>query len=180
MKLNLGCNKHALEGYVNVDVVPHRGVGVIADAHHLPFSRVDAVYAGHLIEHLAYPIDFLLECWRALEPGGELSVVIPDVTRMTAHVVGALFGFWLDDSGEPAPRNVECLHKSWWSLGTLIAITEACGFEFVDSIDRWDDPRLVVGADGQSGANFVKVGQDPTIGKAAGIYHTIEAHSEVV
>lgn len=174
MNINLGCNKHPLGEYVNVDVVLHPGVGVIADVYRLPFAQVSAIYAGHLIEHLAYPIDFLLECWRVLEPGGALSLVIPDVTRMTAHIDGILFGFWLNDDGEPDPDNVECLHRSWWSLETLIGVAEACGFELVDVIDRWNDPRLVAGADWQSGANFVKVKQDPMIGKAAGIYRAID------
>ena len=91
MKLNVGCG--GLPGpkpWINVD----RSTGtrsfpchpdVVADLRTLPFKddAADAVYAGHVLEHIEYDevCDALAELRRVLRPGGELAVVGPDMDR---------------------------------------------------------------------------------------------------
>jgi len=49
----------------------------------IPFETgsVDAVYHSHLLEHLDREVAprFLEECWRVLQPGGVLRIVVPDL-----------------------------------------------------------------------------------------------------
>lgn len=95
--LNLGCGQHVVQGWINID--SHRvcecepcmasGPEIICDIRSLPFGdgEVDAVYAGHVLEHL--PLDevpaLLQEIRRVLRPGGKLGIVGPDFDRATAE-----------------------------------------------------------------------------------------------
>lgn len=91
MIINVGCGGHPFDRpWINID----RAYGtrsfpchpeVLADARDLPFKdgTVDAIYAGHVLEHIEYD-----ECPKALEefrrvlrPGGKLAVVGPDMDR---------------------------------------------------------------------------------------------------
>jgi 2-polyprenyl-3-methyl-5-hydroxy-6-metoxy-1,4-benzoquinol methylase len=44
----------------------------------LPSDSFDAIYMGHVIEHLYDPRSLLIECHRILKPGGELVIVTPN------------------------------------------------------------------------------------------------------
>lgn len=177
IKLNLGSNRHRLEGYENIDILAYEGVDLVADVFHLPHEdgSVEEIYAGHLLEHLANPIDFFLECWRVLRPDGLLSVVIPDVTainRQPEMAVGILFGFQLkDDRPDRAERHD--LHRSWWSRDLLLAMAEQCGFLFLKDIDPRGDPRLVARVYWQTGIDFRKGRRDPLIPHAASLYRRV-------
>lgn len=178
MKLNLGSNKHRLEGYINVDILVYPGVDLIADVYHLPYrdGSADEIYAGHLLEHLANPVDFFLECWRVLRPVGKLTVVIPDMAAIAPYpemAVGILFGFWLNDN-KPDPAVRPSLHRSWWNLDTLSEMAKCCGFKWHMDIDPWKDRRLVTGANWQCGAEFIRVAMNPIIPYAAQLYHQID------
>lgn len=91
MFLNLGCGGHAFpEPWVNID----RSLGtrsfpchpdVLAHIADLPFGdeSADAVYAGHVLEHLEYDEcpAVAAEIRRVLKPGGRFAVVGPDMDR---------------------------------------------------------------------------------------------------
>lgn len=53
---------------------------VAADAYHLPFEAqsFDVVFAGDLLEHLAFPQRVLSECWRILRSRGHLLLATPN------------------------------------------------------------------------------------------------------
>jgi len=178
MKLNVGSNEHSIEGYLNVDIVPRRNVDIVADACNIPLDdgTVDEIYAGHLLEHLPRPIDFFLECHRLLKDRGTLTIVIPDICHTVQDrniVIGVLFGFWLDEDGNPAPDNPEGMHRTFWSLETLRRVAYHCGFRYSGMIDPYDDPRLTAGADWQVGAEFIKDELNPDIVYANIIYKSI-------
>lgn len=85
MKLNLGCQIHYFDGWVNQDVVgddANMKVDLVCDAVKLPYedASVDFIYAGHLVEHF-YPDTLpaaIAEWKRVLKPGGKLVIVTPD------------------------------------------------------------------------------------------------------
>jgi len=76
MKLNLGCGKKRLDGYVNMDV---RGGEVMADAIALPFRDkvFDVVLASHVLEHIIRLENAMQEIHRVLKDGGELNAIVP-------------------------------------------------------------------------------------------------------
>lgn len=85
MKLNLGCQIHAFEGWVNQDIVgddPNIKADIVCDAAELPLedNSVDFIYSGHLVEHY-YPDTLeaaISEWYRVLKPGGKLVILTPD------------------------------------------------------------------------------------------------------
>lgn len=81
LRLHLGCGDDLRAGWVNADLAD--GVDVCIDVRRpLPFADGAAtiVHSEHLVEHLeeADAVRLFRECHRVLEPGGELSVCVPD------------------------------------------------------------------------------------------------------
>ena len=78
MKLNLGCGQLALDGWTGVDIIPGPTVDVVHDLDSFPWPWGDesatAILAHDIYEHVNDPLGFMAECWRVLQPGGELSI----------------------------------------------------------------------------------------------------------
>lgn len=92
MHLNVGCGNHRVDGWVNLDVWAGPGVypDMLGTATALPFRdwSVDAVYCGHVLEHLGPGVELdraLCEIRRVLHPDGRLCVVGPDCDRVLAN-----------------------------------------------------------------------------------------------
>ena len=91
MILNIGCGGHPFPApWVNIDrSLGSRGFpchhDIIADMRDLPFNdgEVDAVYAGHVLEHIEYDEcpAAVAEIRRVLKPGGRFALVGPDMDR---------------------------------------------------------------------------------------------------
>lgn len=85
MKINLGCQIHAFEGWINQDIVSDDDnikADWKCDANDLPTENetADFIYAGHLIEHF-YPdtaYQYIAEWFRVLKKGGKIVIVTPD------------------------------------------------------------------------------------------------------
>lgn len=94
-KLNLGCGKRFLEGWINVDFTS-TGTGVIATnlRKGIPFPNgsFDFVYHSHVLEHFEKnaAADFLKECFRVLRPSGVLRVVVPDLEVIASNYLVTL------------------------------------------------------------------------------------------
>lgn len=58
----------------------------------LPFNQdsISLVYSSHFIEHIprAKVVPFLSECFRILEPGGTIRLVLPDLEQMCSEYLG--------------------------------------------------------------------------------------------
>lgn len=80
-RLNLGCGKRLLPGYVNIDFNPFEGV-IVMDVRNLqyPDDSVDEILAEFILEHIPYfeVPETLWEWWRVLCPGGILKLMVPD------------------------------------------------------------------------------------------------------
>lgn len=110
LSIQLGCGPRKKQGWVNLDL--KREADIRLDLRRsLPFSDGSAsfVYSEHFLEHLDYPVrvGFLLdECRRILEPGGKISLVVPDIeVVLRAYVLG----------GSPEYYNAQKRwHPSWF------------------------------------------------------------------
>ena len=102
LKLNLGSGPvRGSDGWLNLD----REVGADLQAdltQGLPFQAdtVAKIYTSHFLEHLSHPeiCGLLLECYRVLVPGGEISVCVPDFRKfIDAYVSGDYASVTLSD-----------------------------------------------------------------------------------
>jgi len=95
IKLNLGgCETREdgvgsipLEGFINVDIRPQKGVDVVCDIRGLfrwKDNSVEEIRASHIIEHFTVEeIPIILKEWhRVLMPGGLLRVYCPDANKI--------------------------------------------------------------------------------------------------
>ena len=82
-RLNLGCGRHPIPGWVNVDVRPGPGVDLTLDLDvpdalaSFPTASVEAVRAHGLLEHLWHWEGLVFEVARVLRPGGHFDVRVP-------------------------------------------------------------------------------------------------------
>ncbi|WP_349262622.1 class I SAM-dependent methyltransferase [Allocoleopsis sp.] len=83
-KLNLGCGKTVLPGWINLDKVPLSGVDIIANLDDcqevkLPFDNdeIDEFFASHVIEHLHHPLAFMAEIHRIAKPNAKAVFRVP-------------------------------------------------------------------------------------------------------
>jgi len=84
LRLNLGCGRSPLEGWVNVDITALPGVDVVADldacrTQPLPFAddSVSAMRMSHVLEHMRDTLALLQDLHRVAEPGCQLTILCP-------------------------------------------------------------------------------------------------------
>src|SRR3990172_1471540 len=80
MKLNLGCGKKPLEGYINVDILKLKGVDRVVDLNkRLPWKddSIDEVFGDNVLEHLDNPLKFMDEVFRILRHEGRARFIVP-------------------------------------------------------------------------------------------------------
>jgi predicted SAM-dependent methyltransferase len=103
LKLNVGCGKKKVPGWVNIDMVP--GADLVMDVRKgLPFKSgsVDYIFNEHLIEHLTLEEagDLLAEFLRVLKSGGVLRVATPDLD----YVIDKYVSGWRDQAWLRLPQ----------------------------------------------------------------------------
>lgn len=85
-KLNAGCGKHPLSGWINADIRP--GTESVFDLRRrwpIPDALLQCVRLEHTLEHLGYPkeaLHVLSEAGRVLRSGGEIRVGVPDTASV--------------------------------------------------------------------------------------------------
>lgn len=99
MKLNLGCNRRKLDGYINVDIMQEVNPDLVCDVSKgLPFpdSSVDEVRAFDFLEHIALgkTIFVVEEIWRVLKPGGVFEHFTPSTDGRGAFQDPTHVSFW--------------------------------------------------------------------------------------
>ena len=161
LKLNIGCGTSGIEGWVNIDNSPSillsrlplgkrifhnpdwpHGVRRADVRKRIPYpdSSVVCIYSSHTFEHFTYQQSraVALECFRVLEPGGILRIVVPDL--------GIVVRDYLADSADPMAShtfvsrlllaaNVRDLvhpgahHKQMFDARSLVHLLRGVGFK---------------------------------------------------
>ncbi|HEV8435545.1 MAG TPA: methyltransferase domain-containing protein [Thermoanaerobaculia bacterium] len=142
-KLHVGSGPVLLEGWINVDNQPYRGIDQVLDIRDgIPYSDLEFIFAEHFIEHLAYDdaMKFLRDCCRALGDAGVLRLTTPnlDWVWMTQYHLGQWSQpseavrdcFWMNKAFRGwghqflynAQTLTECLHDAGF------ATIERCGY----------------------------------------------------
>jgi SAM-dependent methyltransferase len=80
--LNIGWGPHSTRtdaNWINLDIEPHEGCDLIADAHWLPFrdNSLEGVHSSGVFEHLHRPFRVASEIYRVLRPGGVMLCEVP-------------------------------------------------------------------------------------------------------
>lgn len=144
MKLNLGCRDDVREGYVNIDRYYEAPHVINLDVCALDYldNSVEEILAHSILEHL-HRDDArraIKEWARVLQPGGTLSLIVPDLRSMAKwfaeekfeRVVGQLYG--TNEAGQ--------WHRSAWWHEELETQLNRAGLRVV-GWDRWmDDIKL--------------------------------------
>ena len=83
LRLNLGCGRYKLDGFINIDSEESVNPDLISDALDLPFqvNSVDEIYCGHMLEHLTLEEGKkALRYWKSLlVEGGIITITVPDM-----------------------------------------------------------------------------------------------------
>jgi SAM-dependent methyltransferase len=81
IKLNLGCGRQLLAGYVNCDLVANLKADKHFDLEQFPYpfedNSVDEVLMNQVLEHLTDVIAVMKEIHRILKPGGIVDIYVP-------------------------------------------------------------------------------------------------------
>ena len=137
MKLNLGCGKRRLDGYVNIDLY-EPSADMKVDIHNLSMFKTNSVteiFASHVIEHISpYFIQGVLIEWhRILMPGAKLILELPDILECCKQFVTASkaerYGLLTTIYG--AIENVKVPHLYGWEIENLTDYLHATGFKDV-------------------------------------------------
>jgi predicted SAM-dependent methyltransferase len=136
--LNLGCGSQISTEWINLDVNPYAEEVNFWDASQgIPYDQnsVDVIYHSHLLEHLSENDgrDFLLECYRALKPGGILRIAVPDLEEICKQYLLSLQR--IEDNGNYTQADAD-----WMRLELLDQITRTSSggkmLEFLTSQPR--------------------------------------------
>jgi 2-polyprenyl-3-methyl-5-hydroxy-6-metoxy-1,4-benzoquinol methylase len=84
----------------------------------LPEETFDAIYLGHVIEHLYEPGNLLKECWRVLKRNGHLVMTTPSM-QSWGHK-----HYRQDWRGLESPRHLQVFNP-----GSLLRLTQQSGFD---------------------------------------------------
>lgn len=149
MRLNLGPGEHYADGWVNLDASGAVRCDQIVDGA-APFAGfadgcAQAVYLGHVLEHVWWPdvVPLLGEVRRVLRPGGTVLVTGPDMVRLIHRFAEGLEPWWLvEQAMEHADRTdpawPEASHKWDCHEGRVIDALVAAGFVDVAATLEFD------------------------------------------
>ena len=87
IKLNLGCGKRKLKGYLNCDISPEvKSDRIINLEKKLPFkdNSIEEIIAHHVIEHVWRIIPLLHEMYRICKKGAVIDIRVPHYSGSAA------------------------------------------------------------------------------------------------
>jgi SAM-dependent methyltransferase len=141
MKLNLGCGRNPIDGYVNLDRETLPGVDVVHDLESFPLpfedDTFDEVLGIDLIEHITDALGLMQELWRITKPDGVCSFALPygssdDAWEDPTHVRPYFLNSWSYFS-QPFYYRADYGYRGDWQPETL-QLDVTCAGDTVDDI----------------------------------------------
>ncbi len=129
-KLNLGCGRNIIDGWINVDAFSNPGVDLVfnlecTDGERLPYddNTVEETLMSHVLEHIRNPLKLMEELHRVTVPGGRVKIRVPhgssddafeDPTHVRQLFQGS-FGYF----GQPYYWRADYGYRGDWDLITV-------------------------------------------------------------
>ncbi|MBM3326876.1 MAG: hypothetical protein FJY65_07845 [Calditrichaeota bacterium] len=79
IRLDIGSSFSKLTGYIGIDVLPSKGVDIVADACNLPIktSCVAEIYSSYCLEHIFDQLAVIQEIHRVCQPDANVRLILP-------------------------------------------------------------------------------------------------------
>jgi ubiquinone/menaquinone biosynthesis C-methylase UbiE len=88
MKLNFGCGKKILKGWINADIQKSPKIDKSFDFNEFPYpfdsNTFDYIFSDNVLEHLDDPKKVLNELWRLSKKNGIIKIIVPYYHSMGA------------------------------------------------------------------------------------------------
>jgi len=165
LKLNLGCGRKPMAGFLNVDFVQREGVDAVHDlTKPLPWGDCDEIHAYHVFEHFyRYECEEILANWvAALRPGGRLVLEMPCLDKIINlfqyHIakkqpVGpwVVWGLY----GDPSHRDPAMCHRWCYSTAEIRSLMERAGLQVMVKDPQTHNPHRDMRLEGRKGSIIV-------------------------
>jgi SAM-dependent methyltransferase len=134
MKLNLGCGRNPIDGYINLDRAALPGVDVVHDLEQfpLPFAddTFDEIIGIDLIEHVVNALGLMEELWRIAKPDAVCSFALPygssdDAWEDPTHVRPYFLNSWMYFA-QPTYYRADYGYRGDWQI-EHITLDVSCG-----------------------------------------------------
>ena len=149
MKINLGCGKNYIPGFIHIDMDDYPHIDYrsnVKDLHFIESESVSLIYASHTLEYFdrLEVNDVLKEWFRVLKPMGVLRVAVPDFEAIVKvyqkyhdlehqGILGPLFGYWPYKVG--VDKDEIFYHKTTYDFRSLKQVLESNGFRNIKLYD---------------------------------------------
>ena len=160
VKINLGCGKVFIPGFINADISPGEGVDLLVDMNNLNmlsqyewYGKVEFVYLSHVLEHFpTVQVPSLLnDLYSLLGEGGKIRIAVPDLNKIcTLYVknidwfvpphnpwLGLIYGGQIDQYD---------FHKTGYNFHYLEWLLHQAGFSHVVEVSGSDDLGILDGS----------------------------------
>ena len=137
-RLNLGCGRRSLPGFINVDFQEREGVVMHDLTKPLPWKDCEEIHAYHLFEHFQrWESEDILKNWvSALKPGGLLVLELPCLDKIISlfshHIQKKIpVGPWVIWGlyGDPSYKDPAMCHRWCYSTSELRAMMQRAGLK---------------------------------------------------
>lgn len=154
IRLNLGCGRSPLNGWLNIDSMPLPGVDMVVNLEDgkldLPDNSVSEIYASHLIEHIANPLKLMQELHRVAMPNAVATFKTPYGSSDAAdedptHVRRYYWGSW-GYFGQPYYWRADYGYRGDWLVAhvTLEVSSRLATSDFNTILQEINEKRNVV------------------------------------
>ena len=150
---------HSHQDWLYQDIYPYPNVDIVCDAISLPIesNSMEEVYASHIIEHFYFDDarSAIKEWLRILQPGGKLTIVLPDFAKVWEMVINHEKPKFMDKYVDTVEdwaarlmsndRNVPHSHRNhypyYWYEETISKM--GCQVS-IERVYRWVVPEVIV------------------------------------
>ena len=152
MKINLGCGKNYIPGFIHVDLDDYPYIDYRSDVKDLHFfskNSADLIYSSHTLEYFdrIEAIEVLKEWYSVLKRGGVLRIAVPDFEAIIKvykkygdlnhrGILGPLYGRWPYKSTDE--KEEIFYHKTVYDFDSIRKVLIEVGFKSIKRYD-WQD-----------------------------------------